>query len=99
MVPIQPEKGDDPAIYQTATCHTPGKAPYLILDREPNGDCVYLRAGTCTIYDHRPYACREFDCRELFLGMDRRERKLAGKRDIMMRGVLNRGHELLKGKA
>lgn len=29
-----------------------------------NGDCVYLCAGGCSIYDTRPNICRSYDCRD-----------------------------------
>jgi len=96
MVPILPEKGDDPSQYQTATCHTPGKAPYMILDRNPNGACVYLDADACTIWDRAPWACREFDCRTMFKDSDRIGRKLAIKNDSSLKALFARGRELLK---
>jgi hypothetical protein len=37
MTPIRTDMGDDPASYQTAMCLTPGKTPYMILDRKDNG--------------------------------------------------------------
>ncbi|MDX1406790.1 MAG: YkgJ family cysteine cluster protein [Saprospiraceae bacterium] len=30
-----------------------------------DGSCFYEQDRRCTIYDHRPAECREFDCREL----------------------------------
>ena len=27
------------------------------------GDCALLRQRSCSIYDHRPQACRDYDCR------------------------------------
>jgi Fe-S-cluster containining protein len=35
-------------------CYTPGKKPYLILNRQNNGDCIYLDENGCTIHDHAP---------------------------------------------
>lgn len=95
MTPVQPERGDDPSKYQTAMCHTPGKAPYLILDRHANGDCVYLGEHGCTIHDHAPWVCRTFDCRELFKASDRIGRRRAIKRGDMTKEIFDRGRELL----
>ena len=35
----------------------------LVLQRRSNGACVRLGAQGCTVYEHRPSACRTFDCR------------------------------------
>ena len=96
MVPIQPEKGDDVSSYQTATCFTPGKPPYLILDRNANGDCVYLGDGGCTIWGRAPWSCRHFDCREMFKNSDRAGRTQAIKKDRTLKALFERGRELLK---
>jgi hypothetical protein len=96
MTPIQPEKGDNPFEYQTAMCLTPGKKPYMILDRQNNGDCVYLGAHGCMIWERAPFACREFDCRNTFKNSDRAGRKLAIKHGDMSKEIFDRGRELLK---
>jgi Putative zinc- or iron-chelating domain len=33
------------------------------LPRKPDGSCVYLEGGRCSIYADRPAACRVYDCR------------------------------------
>lgn len=96
MTPILPEKGDDPARYQVAMCHTPGKAPYMILDRLPNGDCVYLGPDGCAIHDRAPWTCRDFDCRAVFRNSDRPGRRLAVKKGDMSKEIFDRGRELLR---
>jgi Fe-S-cluster containining protein len=36
----------------------------LVLQRRADGACAHLGArGGCTVYEHRPSACRSFDCR------------------------------------
>jgi Fe-S-cluster containining protein len=35
----------------------------LVLQRRADGACAHLGAQGCTVYDHRPSACRSFDCR------------------------------------
>jgi len=94
MTPIRINMGDDPASYQTAMCYTPGQAPYLILDRHANGDCVYLDAHGCSIYDRAPYECRKFDCRSTFRNSDRAGRRLAVKNGLMPKAIFDRGREL-----
>jgi Fe-S-cluster containining protein len=39
----------------------PGKPIYM--SKSSSGACVYLEPHGCSIYDKRPAACREFDCR------------------------------------
>jgi len=36
-----------------------------ILCRKPNGDCIYLIDGKCSIHGRAPKVCRDFDCRDL----------------------------------
>jgi Fe-S-cluster containining protein len=96
MVPIQPDKGDDPSQYQTAICYSPDAAPYMILDRHPNGDCIYLGPAGCTIHDRAPYHCRAFDCRDYFKSYTRNERRDLAKRDTAAGPMFDRGRELLQ---
>ena len=35
----------------------------LRLRKRPDGACIHLGESGCTIYDHRPLACRRYDCR------------------------------------
>jgi len=35
----------------------------LVLQRRADGACAHLGAQGCTVYEHRPSACRSFDCR------------------------------------
>lgn len=39
--------------------------PYMIRQKN-DGYCFHIKraAGTCTIYEHRPFVCRAYDCRE-----------------------------------
>lgn len=36
----------------------------VTLYRRPTGGCGMFIDGRCSIYDHRPQACRQFDCRK-----------------------------------
>lgn len=40
---------------------------YDVLDRKPNGDCIYLAESGCSIHGKAPGICRRMDCRKLFL--------------------------------
>jgi len=31
-----------------------------VLRRKPDGDCIFLEGGLCTIYEHRPWICRTY---------------------------------------
>jgi Fe-S-cluster containining protein len=62
---IRPEMGDDPSLYETVMDGSKIK----IAKRENGSEaCRYLGAKGCTIYDKRPYLCREFDCRVYMFG-------------------------------
>jgi len=37
--------------------------PVIAIPRMEDG-CIYLRDGKCSIYNDRPKACRQFDCRK-----------------------------------
>jgi uncharacterized protein len=41
----------------------PGPAGSHLLGYQPNGHCLMLRDGDCSIYQHRPETCRTYDCR------------------------------------
>jgi Fe-S-cluster containining protein len=65
----------------------------LQLARRANGDCVYLGKTGCTIYGRRPRVCRNFDCRTLFLGQTRSERRAWIKSGLMSREVYAAGRK------
>jgi Fe-S-cluster containining protein len=65
----------------------------LQLKRRENGDCVYLSESGCTIYERRPSACRAFDCREIFLGQTRNQRREWIKSGMMSREVYAAGRQ------
>ncbi len=35
---------------------------HRVLRQKPNGDCIHLEAGKCSVYERRPAVCRTFDC-------------------------------------
>jgi uncharacterized protein len=37
----------------------------LVMQSRPDGACIHLGERGCTVYAHRPAACRNFDCRVL----------------------------------
>jgi Fe-S-cluster containining protein len=41
----------------------PGEPGRLILEHGSDGTCSQLIEGRCTVYAHRPQACRAYDCR------------------------------------
>jgi uncharacterized protein len=41
----------------------PGDPGSRLLGYQPNGHCLMLRDGNCSIYAHRPETCRSYDCR------------------------------------
>jgi Fe-S-cluster containining protein len=73
LIPIRPERGDDPSAYDTfeAVNPTTGKRERF-LRHQPNGDCIYLGAAGCTIHGRQPATCKAFDCRQFFLWFSKR---------------------------
>jgi Fe-S-cluster containining protein len=67
------------------------------LSQRDNGDCVYLGDGGCTIYDRRPFVCRGFDCRQLFLSQSRDVRRQWIKDKMVSREVYAAARTRLKG--
>ena len=37
--------------------------PVIAIPRTEDG-CIYLKNNKCSIYETRPHACRQFDCRK-----------------------------------
>jgi Fe-S-cluster containining protein len=42
----------------------PNIGPIVTMYRKKEGGCGMFVNNTCTIYEHRPLACRQFDCRK-----------------------------------
>ena len=42
----------------------PNIGPIVSLYRKKDGGCGMFVDGKCSIYDHRPISCRQFDCRK-----------------------------------
>jgi hypothetical protein len=68
----------------------------FLLAAEANGQCVYLGATGCTIYDRRPLLCRSFDCREHYLILPRQDRDNLVKLGLSSRAVFNAGRARLR---
>ena len=94
MIILHPEHGDRAADFQTVACRHPltGK-PALMLDHKPNGECVYLGEGGCTIHERAPAICREYDCRKQYLSMSRPERRRAIRAGLMDQTKFDAGRD------
>ncbi|MFH1035793.1 MAG: YkgJ family cysteine cluster protein [Pseudomonadota bacterium] len=57
-VPLTPEELAS-GYYRLAPGRRRGPA---LLRRNPDGACTYLVDELCSIYPHRPVACRDYDC-------------------------------------
>lgn len=42
----------------------PEVGPVVTIYKNPAGGCSLFIDGKCSIYEHRPLACRQFDCRK-----------------------------------
>lgn len=65
FVDIGPEETDTlaripPALLAPAPWRPPG---HVVLGYDERGHCAMLADGKCSIYEHRPRACRTYDCR------------------------------------
>jgi len=47
-----------------ALIDNPNIGPTVVLHRKPSGGCSMHINDKCSIYDNRPLACRQFDCRK-----------------------------------
>jgi Fe-S-cluster containining protein len=65
LIPIRPEDKDALAhVPQHLLVDAPGMAPgQRMMSYRENGHCPMLSEGKCTIYEHRPQTCRDYDCR------------------------------------
>lgn len=73
---LQP--GDNPLLYRTVPVRDPvsGRQTQRI-PNGPDGACIYLGEGGCTIYEKRPLLCRMFSC----VGFVRGRLEAASKRE------------------
>ena len=99
MIPLYPDKGDDPATFETVEAISPVNGDVvLILTHKPNGDCTYLTqvdgAGRCSIYDRRPAICRAFDCGLAFAKLSRTERRFQLRAGVASRETLDQGRRV-----
>jgi hypothetical protein len=94
---LHPEQGDDVESYRHRVVRDGATGnPVFLLATEANGQCVYLGAAGCTIYDRRPLLCRSFDCREHYLILPRQDRDNLVKLGLSSRAVFNAGRARLK---
>jgi Fe-S-cluster containining protein len=65
FVLVEPDERDTLAhIPNELLFPAPGRpAGHLVLGYDDDGCCPMLVEGGCSIYDHRPRACRTYDCR------------------------------------
>ena len=101
---IWPSHGDNLAFYiqrdmveefvETIDGHT---GTGYALRRKPHGDCHFLGDSGCTIYDHRPYQCRTFDCRAFYASLTRQQRRRGIRKGELNPEVLDRAEQLRAG--
>jgi Fe-S-cluster containining protein len=99
-VVLQPAKGDvvedylhwvlDGPVVEAAAMSLGINATKLpVLQRKPNGDCVYLGPKGCTIHERAPVMCRSFDCRIFYL----KWKRSGGQRiDKVHQPIIDAGH-------
>lgn len=88
LIFLDPDR-DDVASYETMTGIDPRTGrDQPMLKHKPDGSCVYLGDGGCTIHARAPAVCREFDCRSFYLSLTRAERRAANgiHKDVLAEG-------------
>lgn len=64
FVEIGPDEHDATAHIPTELLFpAPGRPGHLVMGYDERGHCPMLRSDGCSIYAHRPQACRTYDCR------------------------------------
>ncbi|HWS44986.1 MAG TPA: YkgJ family cysteine cluster protein [Acidimicrobiia bacterium] len=65
FVPIGPDETDTLAHIPAELLFPAPRAPrgHVVLGYDERGHCPMLVDGRCSIYEHRPQACRTYDCR------------------------------------
>lgn len=88
---------DDPSLYDTEPFLNPiTLESELVLKHKPDGTCVHLGEGGCTVHDHAPSVCQEFDCRRFYQATPRNERRAAAAQVGTHKEVLAAGKARLK---
>ncbi len=67
FVPIEPDEADTLAHIPAELLFPAPRRPrgHVLLGYDERGHCPMLVDGRCSIYQHRPRACRTYDCRVL----------------------------------
>jgi uncharacterized protein len=99
LVLVSAEMGDDVESYRTRAVRNPTTGRWVhALQQRPDGSCVYLEAGRCSIHGRAPNICKVFDCRGVALMGTRAERRRKEKTIGGYAAIVARGRELLEGK-
>ena len=98
---LHPERGDEVESYrhQVVRDQETGNPIFLLAtcsSPQANSQCVYLGPSGCTIYDRRPFLCRNFDCREHYLILPKQDRDNLVRLGLSSRAVFNAGRARLK---
>ena len=84
---------DDPTQYRTMP--HPFFSGHLALERDAEGNCVYLTPTGCGIHGRAPQMCREMDCRNLARGMTFTQARKYHPAVVL---IWRRGRELLRAE-
>jgi uncharacterized protein len=64
LIPVEPDEADALThIPADALVPMPGEPARRVLKHDEAGRCSQLTADGCSVYAHRPRACRAYDCR------------------------------------
>lgn len=92
LVLLLGDEGDDVQSYDHRIVELPGVGSAPVLRQRPNGECVYLEDGKCSIWERAPKVCRAFDCRRFYLNYSRQVRRaFLGRGSAYSKGIFNAG--------
>lgn len=69
------------------------------LRQNPDGSCIHLIDGRCSVYEHRPIMCRRYDCRDVALMINIVEPADETSTDAAIAAMIRRWRPAFKGDA
>jgi len=97
-VEVRPDCGDNLADYETGIyvdTSAPNAPAMVTLLQKPDGACYALKGGRCSIWNKRPYICRQFDCRKIFAMHTKEQRRDLVNKKYFHKAVIDAGKKRL----
>lgn len=95
LIILHPEQGDDAGAYDTVDVTNPLTGEKVqALRRKPDGSCIYLSDGRCSIHGRHPVICRAFDCGRMFDAWDAKKRMKFVRAGWLTRRIIRQGRKV-----